>query len=85
MAVECPYCEYEGRVDAVEAHISGKSDDAHRGRVGADLREHLPQVEESESIDVGTALILATALYVVGAWVSAHGGSLDLDQQEVPV
>jgi len=44
MTVQCPWCEYEGMVPSVEAHISGKRDSAHRGKVGHDLKEHLPQV-----------------------------------------
>lgn len=47
MAVTCPWCDYSGMVPAVEAHISGKVDEAHRGKVGHDLHDHLPQTEAS--------------------------------------
>jgi hypothetical protein len=44
MTVKCPWCEYEGRVDSVEAHISGKCDEAHKGKVGRTFRDTLPQL-----------------------------------------
>lgn len=47
MTVECPWCDYEGVVESVEAHISSKTDDAHAGRVGYDLRDYLPQTDET--------------------------------------
>jgi hypothetical protein len=35
----CPICqEYTGQRTSVEAHITGKSDDSHQGRVGKDYR-----------------------------------------------
>lgn len=47
MTVQCPWCDYEGMVPSVEAHISGKADEVHRGKVGHDLRDHLPQTDDS--------------------------------------
>lgn len=47
MAVQCPWCDYSGMVGSVEAHISGSADEAHRGKVGHDLREYLPQTPDS--------------------------------------
>jgi hypothetical protein len=37
---ECPIdgCDYGGTVAAVEGHVSGSTDGAHRGELGADLR-----------------------------------------------
>jgi hypothetical protein len=63
MTVECPYCEYEGRVSSVEAHISGSRDEAHQGRVGQSFREELPQLESGGS--PGTMLVIASLLLVV--------------------
>lgn len=37
-------------MSSVEAHISGKADEAHQGKVGHGFREDLPQVE-AESVD----------------------------------
>jgi hypothetical protein len=35
----CPICQdYTGQRTSVEAHITGKSDDSHQGRVGKDYR-----------------------------------------------
>ena len=35
----CPICQdYTGKRSSVEAHITGKSDDSHQGRVGKDYR-----------------------------------------------
>lgn len=40
---ECPVCgDYTGQRGSVEAHITGKSDDAHQGRVGKDYRYRTP-------------------------------------------
>ena len=70
MTVKCPYCEYEGRVSSVEAHISGKADEAHRGKVGHGFRESLHQ-EEDETAESeepagspGWALLAASAVLV---------------------
>jgi hypothetical protein len=80
MTVKCPHCDYEGRVASVEAHISGKSDEVHRGHVGQTFRDSLPQLgndtepeelEELEqpssfgSVSPGLALIAATVLLAV--------------------
>ena len=64
MTVECPYCEYEGRVSSVEAHISGSRDEAHQGKVGQSFRESLPQLEEPGE-SPGSMLLIATALVAV--------------------
>lgn len=37
----CPFCDYEGAPRSVEAHISGKTDDAHRGKVGSQWRANI--------------------------------------------
>lgn len=42
-------------VSSVEAHISGKADDAHRGKVGHDLRDHLPQPDDRDEPTSGTS------------------------------
>ena len=37
--VPCPICdEYYGKPESVEGHITGKSDDSHRGKIGKDYR-----------------------------------------------
>lgn len=37
--VPCPICdEYHGKPESVEGHITGKSDEAHRGKIGKDYR-----------------------------------------------
>ena len=47
----CPLCEdFGGPVGAVEAHITGKSDNAHRGVVGKDFR-----IEIKDGDDIMTA------------------------------
>lgn len=74
MAVECPWCEYEGLVASVEGHISSSTDDAHRGKVGKDLHQHLPQTGDSGAeSDVSPALALVVASVLVAAVVL--GGS----------
>lgn len=35
---KCPFCEYTGASSSVEAHISGKSDETHKGKVGSNYR-----------------------------------------------
>jgi len=85
MTVKCPWCEYEGRVDSVEAHISAKCDEAHKGKVGRTFRDTLPQLpgddqpepdspdepDEPPSISPGWAFVGATVLVVVVVVVSA--------------
>lgn len=51
-AVECPLChDYHGRVTSVEAHITGKSDDAHKGQVGYSHREALIRQQRDAAPD----------------------------------
>jgi len=81
MPVECPYCDYQGRVDSVEAHISGKCDEAHKGKVGQGFRDSLPQPADghgdqpepeapASTISPGWALIGATAVLAVAVIAS---------------
>lgn len=68
MTVECPWCDYEGLLGSVEGHISSSTDEAHRGKVGKDLHQHLPQTpEETAETDVspGLALVVASVLLAV--------------------
>ena len=47
----CPLCdEFRGPIGAVEAHITGKSDNIHRGVVGKDFR-----IEISDGDDILSA------------------------------
>ena len=49
MDFTCPLCgDYEGSAASVQAHISSKNDEAHRGKVGTDVmknpdRQGMPQ------------------------------------------
>jgi hypothetical protein len=40
---ECPYCEYEGECSSVEAHISSRTDEAHKGKMGIECREEIEE------------------------------------------
>lgn len=48
--VECPMdgCDYTGRVESVEAHISGSQSGGHRGEFGADRRAELVDRAEAK-------------------------------------
>lgn len=38
----CPLCgDYTGKPESVEAHITGKSDETHKGRFGAEFRNEI--------------------------------------------
>lgn len=51
MRYECPFCEYtETSRGSVEAHISGKSDSSHAGKVGRMYRSDIEQEAEPESV-----------------------------------
>lgn len=89
---KCPYCDYEGRVDSVEAHISGKCDEAHKGKVGQGFRDSLPQLpdegddqpepeEPAASISPGWALIGATVLVAVVVIASAPTAPVEDDDR----
>jgi len=85
MTVKCPWCEYEGRVDSVEAHISGKCDEAHSGKVGRTFRDTLPQLPDDDqpepdgsdepdgppAISPGWALVGATVVVTVAVVATA--------------
>lgn len=52
----CPLCgEYTGKPASVEAHITGKSDETHKGRTGNEFREEIrgtgPGQVPSEDLD----------------------------------
>lgn len=48
--VECPLCDYSGTVREVQAHISGKSDPAHKGYSGKDFKRQI-QDQKKEASD----------------------------------
>lgn len=41
MDVPCPLCSYSGAPSSVEAHISSKTDEAHKGKQGREFRDEL--------------------------------------------
>jgi predicted RNA-binding Zn-ribbon protein involved in translation (DUF1610 family) len=59
MDYTCPLCgTYEGSVESVQAHISSKNDEAHKGRVGRDVmkdpdRQGTPQSGQQETPQSG--------------------------------
>jgi hypothetical protein len=55
---QCPICtEFEGSVSSVEAHISGKSDDLHRGEVGWKHRDALLEDDQEGDADEGSEAV----------------------------
>lgn len=51
MRYECPFCEYtDSARGSVEAHISGKSDSSHAGKVGRMYRSDIEQEAKPESV-----------------------------------
>lgn len=47
--VKCPLCDYEGTEREVKAHISGKSDSAHKGFVGDDFEGYFAARRNGDS------------------------------------
>lgn len=39
--LECPFCDYRGSRRSIEAHISGKTDEAHKGKLGRQWRDSI--------------------------------------------
>jgi len=55
---QCPICtKFEGSVPSVEAHISGKSDDLHRGEVGWKHRDALLEEDQEGNVDEGSEAV----------------------------
>lgn len=50
MVAKCPMdgCDYEGPARSVEAHVSGTSDDLHRGELGRNWRSVIEASHESD-------------------------------------
>jgi len=50
--LECPFCDYGGSRRSIEAHISGKTDEAHKGKLGRQWRDSIvasvAEVEDEE-------------------------------------
>ena len=65
----CPFCEYSGASSAVEAHISGKTDEEHEGKIGSNYRGLI-----QESID-------KVAEAVPGSDDAGEGGDGDEDEE----
>lgn len=76
--VRCPVdgCGYVGEPSSVEAHISGSTDQGHRGKLGRDHRDYFAPVETggesgqeatSAVVDssVGWALIAAMVVFLL--------------------
>lgn len=78
-AVECPCgeCEYRGSVSGVEAHVSGSTDENHKGRSGGEFRDRLiAEAEasvngETEGTSPVTAVVASTLLLVLVVVVSS--------------
>jgi hypothetical protein len=52
----CPVCgDFAGKRSSVEAHITGKSDEAHKGRVGKDFR--VPQANGEDLLSAGPPVL----------------------------
>jgi len=52
----CPVCgDFAGKRSSVEAHITGKSDNAHKGRVGKDFR--VPQANSEDLLSAGPPVL----------------------------
>ena len=52
----CPVCgDFAGKRSSVEAHITGKSDEAHKGRVGKDFR--VPQANSEDLLSAGPPVL----------------------------
>jgi hypothetical protein len=85
----CPLCDYEGPSRSVEAHISGKADDAHAGRIGRQYRARIRETvgegqpdlpAEEGPPDVGEgglsptlSVVAATVVLAVAVVASADG------------
>jgi hypothetical protein len=69
---ECPFCDYTGTESSVEAHISGKSDRAHKGKVGKNFSE---KIQKGEKAGAGSKL-----RSTVGK-LNPFGGGADRDDQ----
>lgn len=88
MTADCPFCEYEGATRQVEAHISGRSDENHRGRVGADWRATIANShgnDESEGNATSTALLFAMILFFVmiaaQSWLDTDAKITDSEEE----
>lgn len=94
MTATCPFCEYEGAGREVEAHISGKSDQAHQGKVGSRYRGLIESSHGNDDEDENgggipipvssTTLIVATvAVVVVAVGISASSQPAEpVEEQE---
>jgi hypothetical protein len=47
--LQCPFCDYRGSCGQIEAHISGKTDEAHSGKLGSDWRNTIRDSVDEES------------------------------------
>lgn len=51
MTFDCPFCDYESDTrGGVEAHISGKSDSSHEGKVGRMYRSEIEQESQPDGL-----------------------------------
>lgn len=76
--LSCPFCDYTGSRASIEGHISGKTDEAHQGKVGRDWRGSFAPVEvekgSGESTESGGSPTSA-------ALPDSEGESSDGDQE----
>jgi len=73
----CPLCDYTaGSKESVVYHISGKRDDAHKGKRGANFRAEIKPTTVDTGTDTGTESQDDTATKPV-EFPTAPGGSND--------
>jgi transcription elongation factor Elf1 len=85
----CPFCDYENDSrSGVEAHISGKSDSSHEGKVGRSYRSKIEQASEPDGFvgrlqkRLGESAQVASVLEEVRNYRDAHREDVEELRQE---
>jgi len=85
----CPFCDYESDSrGGVEAHISGKSDSSHKGKVGRSYRSEIEQASEPDGFvgrlqkRLGESAQVASVLEEVRNYRDAHREDVEELRQE---
>ena len=79
----CPLCDYTGSWRSVEGHISGMTDDDHRGKVGQNYRERIKEtVGESPTLEGDERATMALPAEGSGGGSSESGPSVQVEESE---
>lgn len=94
---KCPFCEYESSSSSVEAHVSGCTDENHKGKLGSNYRGIIEASVGEGAVDTdrgdesvadlspSLALVAATAVLAIIVLAGSSAPGEPVEEPDEPV